>query len=361
LYKKKIKVCIVVTSLAKGGAERSTAMLSKMLNNVDYEVHIIILTNAIDYDFSGILFNLGKYKEKSNSFFSKVKRFKAFREYLLRYNFDYIIDNRNRQFAFKEVIYLYCIYRNFKIWYVVRSFKLNQYFPENKWVSKKMLQKSDKIIGVSRLIKETVNKKFNTTKATHIYNPIIPFSVSGSRNPFTVKYIVFLGRLVENVKNFSLLLKSYSQSLLIREKVYLKILGEGPDKSFINNKIEEYHLTEYVDILPFTPKIAPFLKHAEFLVLTSHYEGFPRVLIEALSIGTPVVSVDCQSGPSEIIINEENGLLVENHNPEKLSEAMNRMILDKKLHSKCKSYSKDSVKHLHPDNIKKQWINLMLV
>jgi glycosyltransferase involved in cell wall biosynthesis len=56
------------------------------------------------------------------------------------------------------------------------------------------------------------------------------------------------------------------------------------------------------------------VQNARFTVLTSHYEGFPMSMVESLALGTPVVTVDCNSGPREIVIDEYNGLLVENYN-----------------------------------------------
>ena len=54
------KICIVVTSLGKGGAERSSALLTRMLHDNGFEVHLVSLVNSIDYEFSGKLLNLGK-------------------------------------------------------------------------------------------------------------------------------------------------------------------------------------------------------------------------------------------------------------------------------------------------------------
>jgi glycosyltransferase involved in cell wall biosynthesis len=75
--------------------------------------------------------------------------------------------------------------------------------------------------------------------------------------------------------------------------------------------IKGFQLDGYVTILPL---IYPFdiVQNARFTVLTSHYEGFPMSMVESLAL-TPVV-VDCNSGPREIVIDEYNGLLVENYN-----------------------------------------------
>ncbi len=80
-----------------------------------------------------------------------------------------------------------------------------------------------------------------------------------------------------------------------------------------------------------------------FTVLTSRYEGFPRSILESLALGTPVISVDCKSGPNEIIQNNLNGLLIENDNSEALAQAMNLLFEDKELYLQCKNNSKLSV------------------
>ena len=157
---KKIKVCIVTISLSKGGAERSTALLSRMLSAENFDVFLVTLNDVIDYRYSGELINLGKNKHKEDPITSRLYRFIEFRKRIKKENFDFIIDNRNRQFALKELFYLKYIYRGNKIIYVVRSFKLSQYFPENKFVRKWMIKKSKGIVGVSKAIAQSINKQY---------------------------------------------------------------------------------------------------------------------------------------------------------------------------------------------------------
>ena len=89
-----MKICIVTTSLGEGGAERAAAMQSIMLSEIGYEVHIVLMSNIILFDYKGTIFNLGKLKDISNSFLDKIKRIIVFRKYLKQHNFDAIIDNR---------------------------------------------------------------------------------------------------------------------------------------------------------------------------------------------------------------------------------------------------------------------------
>ena len=87
----------------------------------------------------------------------------------------------------------------------------------------------------------------------------------------------------------------------------------------------------------------------------------PNVILEALACEVPVISFDCLSGPSEMIIDKTNGLLVENQNTEKLTEAMNLFLKDQRLYDFCKSNTLDSLEPFLIEKIGKQWLDLMQI
>jgi glycosyltransferase involved in cell wall biosynthesis len=83
-------------------------------------------------------------------------------------------------------------------------------------------------------------------------------------------------------------------------------------------------------------------------------------IIESLALGTPVVSVNCNSGPAEVIQNEYNGLLVENYNPNALANAMERLINSQDLYHICKVNASKSVQQLSVEHISKQWNQILI-
>jgi len=100
------------------------------------------------------------------------------------------------------------------------------------------------------------------------------------------------------------------------------------------------------------------MKYANFLILTSKHEGFPNVLLEALACETPVIATNCETGPSEIIENEKNGLLIPVEDDKALIEAMEKLFYDKGLYNKLKANSCKSVERFDVKNIVKEWLNL---
>ncbi len=168
-------------------------------------------------------------------------------------------------------------------------------------------------------------------------------------------YFIFVGRLEDNVKNVSLLIHAFAKAK--KENYQLRIYGDGNDKPKLQRLVKELDMHRDILFFPFQENISAEIAAARALLLTSHYEGFPRALIEALGVGAPVISVDCKSGPEEIVIDKDNGLLVENHNEIAFTKAVESFIFDEELYAYCKSNAKASVSHLQMETIAEQWGN----
>lgn len=349
------KICIVVSSLGGGGAEKSAALLSEILFELGNDVHIISVLDRMDYSYKGKLLNLGKLKAEDDTTLGRLKRFFVFRNYLKDHKFDYVIDSRPRRGFLKELIISKIIYKSSKVVYCVRSYKTGRYIHPNRYLGKVLYSSAYRIVSVSRAISEKLKSIYGFKNLDVIYNPFEEPKFLKKKEYKEDDFVLFYGRLEDAIKNVSLLLVAYSKSNLPKARFKLKILGDGKDKAKLKELVEELKIQSQVEFLGFKSNPYGLVKNSYFTILTSRYEGFPRVLVESLSLGTPVVSVNCKSGPNEIIRHEHNGLLVENHNVNALVNAMNKLLEDKDLYLHCKSNSKVSVKKFSRETIGLQW------
>lgn len=356
---KKVKVCQVSISLGRGGAERFAALLSTMLHELGYEVTTVILTNEMSYSYSGRLLNLGEDKEESDTLFSRLSRFNKLRKFIKKEEFDVIIDHRPKNQWARELFYLDYIYKNQKLIYVVHNYMLDNYMTDNEWMAKRMVKKIRGFVGVSNEISKELSRRYPEIKIRTIYNPSQELAIEKPEEwEWGSDYILFLGRLNSPAKNLPLLIEAYKLSGLYEKKIPLLLIGAGNSEP-LKEQITSLGLENYVSIISFTEHVGYYLKQAKFLVLSSRNEGFPMVLIESLSVGTPVVSVDCMSGPKEVIQHKRNGLLVPNYDPLALANAMKRMYADEELYRQCKEYAKESIAHLEINAIAKEWVELI--
>ncbi len=139
-------------------------------------------------------------------------------------------------------------------------------------------------------------------------------------------YILAVGRL-EYQKGFDLLLRAYAQlKPALQHKLVL--IGEGKERAKLTALIQELSLEDDVIMPGYQENPYAWMSKAEVFVSSSRYEGFCRVIAEALAIGTPVVSTDCPSGPAEVLEGGRYGVLVETENPDALASGIHALLCD---------------------------------
>lgn len=164
--------------------------------------------------------------------------------------------------------------------------------------------------------------------------------------------IIAVGRL-EPQKDFSTLLKAIAK---VREQIScrLLLLGEGSERTKLEKTVNELKLREAVSMPGFVQNPYPYMAKASMLVLSSRYEGFPNVILEALSLGLPVVSTDCPHGPAEILENGRYGTLVPVGDVNAMAEAILETLT--KPHNKLSLQAR--AREFSPEKIASEYLSL---
>ena len=172
-----------------------------------------------------------------------------------------------------------------------------------------------------------------TEKVKVIYNPVVtPELYTRAEEPINHPWFtpgeppVILGvGSLKSVKDFPLLIRAFA---LVRKHrpARLMILGEGEERKKLESLIYELDLQKDVSLPGYIENPYKYMKYSRVFVLSSKWEGLPTVLIEAMALGTPVISTDCPSGPNEILENGKWGTLVPVGDVDALAKAIMKAI-----------------------------------
>ena len=153
---------------------------------------------------------------------------------------------------------------------------------------------------------------------------------------FDKEYFVSIGRFTKQ-KNYTFLLKGLNEFYKNKDANFLfLIVGEGEEKSELNNFIVKNSLSSFIKILDYKNNIFPLLKNAKALISTSLYEDPGFTLIEAGYLNIPVISSDCPNGPKEILDNGNNGYIFESENLTSFKSILSKFLSENKDNQRLK-------------------------
>lgn len=338
--KKKISVIFILPDLETGGAERIVTTIANHLSRDRFEPKILLLrkqggyldflkkdVEIIDIDTERIRHSLKPilkeiYRRKPDIVFSGFGEVNAYLSLFIKLfpKVKFIARETNvvsQHVTKKEIRFFYNFYNNYQ----------------------QIIAQSDDMMN--DLI---TNFKINRSKIIKINNPVdfdfIEEKLLASKKPESFKYnyknVVAIGNLSAR-KGFDNLLKVFSR--LKNEKIILHILGDGKDRDLLH-QMKDFLGLKNVVFHGRQENPYEFLKYADLFVLSSRYEGFPNVLLEAGACGTYSLANNCPGGINEIIQNEINGELgnIDNH------EDFSQKIIDILQQNFDKDWIRNSIK-----------------
>lgn len=168
-------------------------------------------------------------------------------------------------------------------------------------------------------------------------------------------YIIAVERLEESQKDIKTLIEAY-KLLTQKESSYsdfeipkLYVIGKGNSQEMLENLVKKYNLNEYIEFLGFQSNPYPWILHSKALVHSAKYEGLPTVLIEALMLDKLIISSDCPTGPSEILLNGKVGILVPVGDAQGFANAIHKVITDTDYQEKMLPIIKEQQKIFLPE------------
>jgi glycosyltransferase involved in cell wall biosynthesis len=204
--------------------------------------------------------------------------------------------------------------------------------------------------------------KLSPSHVQVIYNPIVTpdlqkKSESLLEHPWfrtgEPPVVLGVGRLTAQ-KAFSVLIEAFAK-VRKSQPARLLILGEGEERPMLEALTKELGIEQDVNLPGFVSNPYSYMAHAALFVLSSRWEGLPTVLVEAMSLRTPVIATDCPSGPREILRNGQYGQLVPVDDPGALALAIQNFLTDR---GTCPE--EESWKPFELDFVTDQYLHLLL-
>jgi glycosyltransferase involved in cell wall biosynthesis len=184
-----------------------------------------------------------------------------------------------------------------------------------------------------------------------IPNPIEPSLFAAEPS---IRTIVATGRLVEQ-KGFDVLLDAFSRTAPFFPDWNLVIWGEGPLRGALERRRDALGLQRRVSLPGVSPKPGDWVRSGSVFALSSRYEGFPNVLVEAMSAGMAVVAFDCPFGPAEIVHHGEDGLLVRDGDVTLFAHRLEELMRDDALRARLGRAAMHSIQRFAVERVIAQW------
>jgi glycosyltransferase involved in cell wall biosynthesis len=363
------KILIFINSLSCGGAEQTAVWLSGHLAALGYKATIVTLyerkTDFLELDDRVGRYSLEMQRENLQGVFENIKACQSLRKILKKENPDVVLGMQTGGgiLCLLATLGLSC-----------RVFVSERNYPGRKKVSpllgllRKVLYRfANAVIAQTDVTKEWLQQHAGINHVVVIPNAVRPVvDVKPEIHPddfigASDNLMLAAGRLSEQ-KGFDLLIEAFAGSAPSCLGWKLVILGENgrggrhaQQRDLLEKLVSDKGLSDRVLLPGRAGNMAEWYGRADIFVLSSRYEGFPNVLLEAMASGCPCVAFDCDTGPREIIEHEKNGLLVPPESLSALAQTFERIMHDEGLRHRLSKEAKNVVDLFSEQKIIKKW------
>lgn len=340
-----MKICFLSYDLGGGGAERTISYLADYAVKQGHEVDVVVKVDVKSYDMD----------ERVNYIPLKYKKFKP-GKFILKKAFNTVANFINTKMAFNKYVkenkpdLICCLLYGTSLYALSWRKKIPIVASERsnpKWIKSKFKKVVRKFIvkKVDGMIFQTERAKSfytNNVASNARYDSVVIANAVGNNFAYTVNYdhknakkkISAVGRLVKE-KDYGTLLQAFSLFLQKHDDFILEIYGVGAEENNLKQIAKDLNLENKVEFKGFAKNALQQISDSMCYVMSSISEGMPNSLMEAMAIGMPCVSTDCDNGPSELIVNNESGIIVPIKDAKAMCEAITKMVEDRDFALKC--------------------------
>ena len=320
-----MKLLFAIPSLKNGGAERVVSILSSKLAEKDLEATVLVYfkTNN-EYNVN----NKVKKVYLCNGYEDDYNRMNYFKRLV---GIRRIIKSEKPDFVIPFLphvciqITIALLFLKFKIIHTIRNNPT--YSPKGRFqrfLRDLFISRSYKTIVQNDEQKKYFNKKIHS-KIFVLPNPVREDLFQVEKKKKSDKFIIASAGRLTSQKNFKMLIDSVENICKEDDNVILRIYGEGELRDDLQNYINEKQLNKSVFLMGRTNDMKSMFESIDLYILSSDFEGMPNSLMEAMAAGVPCISTDCPTGPSDLIVDGESGLLVPVNDSIAMENAIRKM------------------------------------
>lgn len=342
----KRKLVFFVPKLDDGGAEKHAVKLANELKNMGYECEFLVIEKGGRYEkllHSEITVNkLNSYNYKSSTL-SLISALPSLVRQL-RYEKDGLYISIMLRPSLLLLLATILVWSRVNVMPLLQVSISETHYKKQNLLAKielmgvrLLLPRSEKIIAISEGVKEEfINTQPRLREKTTVIHNIASVENAGTtpKKDYIKSPVTFLacGRLTAQ-KDYPTMLRALALLDSRFKEWSLTILGSGELQVQLKQLVKELKIIDKIKFEGFVDNPTPYYEKSDIFLLSSRWEGFGNVIVEAMAAGTPVVACDCPHGPGEIIKHGVNGLLVPVSNTRKFSDAIYDLIHDEELYA----------------------------